>query len=301
MELETVESSVRLPESAPAPLGVLLITSRVAPGGVQPRDYGDAPATLREKLSQAGATVKVIEGADYDATLDALGTGRFNVLLYLGQGGVAQAMTPGGLFIDMSTISAATARKVAATLAEKGVEALDAPVSGGEVGAINASLSIMVGGPETAFARAQPIFQALGKNIIHIGPAGAGQVAKSCNQITCAVTLQGVAEALVLAEKAGVDPAKVRQALLGGLAASRILELHGQRILDRDYKPGFKVKLHRKDLGIALNAGREFGAPLLASSLVAELMDALMAMGQAEADHSALAWLERRLAGLAES
>ena len=219
----------------------------------------------------------------------------------LGQGGVAQAMTPGGLFIDMSTISAATARKVAATLAERGVEALDAPVSGGEVGAINASLSIMVGGPETAFARDQHIFQALGKNIIHIGPAGAGQVAKSCNQITCAVTLQGVAEALVLAEKAGVDPAKVRQALLGGLAASRILELHGQRILDRDYKPGFKVKLHRKDLGIALSAGREFGAPLLASALVAELFDALTAMGQEEADHSALAWLERCLAGQAES
>lgn len=219
----------------------------------------------------------------------------------LGEGGVAWAMRPGHLYIDMSTIAAATARKVAATLAEKGVEALDAPVSGGEVGAINASLSIMVGGPETAFARAQPIFRALGQNIVHIGPAGAGQIAKACNQITCAVTLQGVAEALVLAEKAGVDPARVRQALLGGLAASRVLELHGQRILDRDHRPGFKVKLHRKDLGIALNAGREFGAPLLASSLVAELMDALMAMGQAEADHSALAWLERRLAGLAES
>ena len=253
-----------------------------------------------ERLAEHGAALVASPGevaALCDVVITMLPDSPEIEAVVLGDGGVAWGLRPGGLYIDMSTIAPATARKVAATLAEKGVEALDAPVSGGEVGAINATLSIMVGGPETAFTRAQPIFRVLGKNIVHIGPAGAGQVTKACNQITCAVTLQGVAEALVLAEKAGVDPAKVRQALLGGLAGSRILELHGQRILERDYKPGFKVKLHRKDLAIALNASREFGAPLMATAMVAELLDALMAMGQGEADHSALAWLGRRLAG----
>ncbi|MFZ5587393.1 MAG: 2-hydroxy-3-oxopropionate reductase [Thermodesulfobacteriota bacterium] len=216
----------------------------------------------------------------------------------LGPGGVAEAIQPGALFIDMSTIAPATARRLAAALAVKGVDALDAPVSGGEVGAINATLSIMVGGTEAAFARALPVFKAMGQTFTRIGEAGAGQVAKACNQIVAAVTIQGVAEALVLANKAGVDVAKVREALLGGFAGSRILDIHGERYLKRNFKPGFKVKLHRKDLGIALAAGRELGLPLLATAQVAELMDALIGMGQAEADHSSLALLCERMAGL---
>lgn len=256
-----------------------------------------------ERLAAAGATPAASAAAAASAAsvvITMLPDSPEVEEVVLGAGGVAQAMTPGSLFIDMSTIAPATARKVAATLAAKGVAALDAPVSGGEVGAINASLSIMVGGPEEAFARALPVFEALGKTFTRIGEAGAGQVAKVCNQITAAVTIQGVAEALVLARKAGVDVAKVREALLGGLAGSKILDLHGNRYLERNFKPGFKVKLHRKDLGIALATGRELGVPLLAAGQVAELFDALVGMGQAEADHSSLALLVERMAGLAD-
>lgn len=254
-----------------------------------------------ERLAAAGATpAATVAAAVSKATvvITMLPDSPEVEQVVLGPGGVAESIASGALFIDMSTIAPATARKVAEALAAKGVAALDAPVSGGEVGAINATLSIMVGGPEAAFARALPVFQAMGKTFTHIGAAGAGQVAKVCNQITAAVTIQGVAEALVLAKKAGVDVAKVREALLGGLAGSKILDLHGNRYLERNFKPGFKVKLHRKDLGIALATGRELGVPLLAAGQVAELFDALIGMGQGEADHSSLALLVERMAGL---
>ncbi|MBN2088621.1 2-hydroxy-3-oxopropionate reductase [candidate division KSB1 bacterium] len=215
-----------------------------------------------------------------------------------GENGVLAGVRPGMLFIDMSTIAPATSHKVFAALQEKGVMALDAPVSGGQVGAEAGTLSIMVGGPEAGFQRAVPIFEKLGKNIVHIGDPGAGQVAKACNQIIVALTIQAVAEALTLAKKAGVDVARVREALLGGFAQSRILDLHGQRILDRNFKPGFKVKLHRKDMNIALQTGRELSVPLPASAIVTEQMDALLALGQGDADHSALALLAELLAGL---
>jgi 2-hydroxy-3-oxopropionate reductase len=204
----------------------------------------------------------------------------------------------GMLYIDMSTIAPATAREVHTILKEKEIAALDAPISGGDIGAQQGTLSIMVGGDVSAFERALPIFQALGKNIVHIGAAGAGQVTKACNQIVVALTVQAVVEALTLAKKSGVDPAKVRSALLGGFAQSRVLEVHGQRILDGNFQPGFKLNLHRKDMHIVLQTGQAIGIPLLGSSQVAVLMDSLIAQGMGELDNAALAILYEGLAGI---
>ncbi len=206
----------------------------------------------------------------------------------LGADGVAQGLAGGALFIDMSTIAPASARSVAEALRKREIDALDAPVSGGEQGAKNATLSIMAGGSEAAFERAKPIFEALGKNIVHVGPSGAGQVTKACNQIVVGVTIEAVAEALALAEASGVDAAKVRLALLGGFAQSKVLEVHGQRMLDRNFDPGFKTKLHRKDMNIASNAGDERALDLVAAKLVRERFDELIARGEGERDHSAL-------------
>lgn len=217
----------------------------------------------------------------------------------LGANGVADGLRPGQIFVDMSTISPLVAREVAAALTAKRVSSLDAPVSGGQKGAIDAALSIMVGGPRATFERVLPIFQAMGKNIVHIGEEpGAGQVAKACNQIVVGTTIMAVAEALTLARKAGVNVAKVREALLGGFAQSRILDQHGQRILDRNFAPGFRVRLHQKDLGIALAAGKAYGVPLFATALVHEAMGSLIAQGHADLDHSALARFVESLAGL---
>jgi len=215
-----------------------------------------------------------------------------------GSTGVIEGLKPGMLFIDMSTISPATSKKIYEELTKKQVEALDAPVSGGEVGAINGALSIMVGGSDAAFQRAMPLFEVMGKNIVHIGGAGAGQVTKASNQIIVGMTIQAVAEAMNLAKKAGVDIVKVRDALLGGFAQSRILDLHGQRIIDENYQPGFKIKLHRKDMNIALQTGRELSVPLPGSALVASQMDAILARGDGELDHSALILFLGQLAGV---
>jgi 2-hydroxy-3-oxopropionate reductase len=215
----------------------------------------------------------------------------------MGTEGVLEGVKKGMLYIDMSTIAPSTSRKVYQLMKSKEVDSLDAPVSGGEVGAKEATLSIMVGGTKEAFQRALPIFQVMGKNIVFMGEPGAGQVTKACNQIVVGVTMQAVAEALTLARKAGVDPAKVREALLGGFAQSRILELHGKRMLDRNFQPGFKIKLHRKDLNIALQTGRELSVPLFTTSQVAELMNSLLAAGRGELDHSALGLLAEQLSG----
>jgi 2-hydroxy-3-oxopropionate reductase len=216
----------------------------------------------------------------------------------LGPAGVIEGLQSGMLYIDMSSIAPATSRTICDALDAKSVDSLDAPVSGGEVGAKQGTLSIMVGGREEAFRRALPLFQVMGKNIVHIGGPGAGQVTKACNQMVVALTIQAVSEALTLARKAGVDPANVRQALLGGFAQSRILDLHGQRILDRNFQPGFKVRLHRKDLGIALQTGKELSLPLPATSQTAELMNALLATGRGDLDHSALALVVEQLGGI---
>ena len=218
--------------------------------------------------------------------------------IVLGTNGVIEGLSKGKLFIDMSTIAPASALKVYHALSEIGVEALDAPISGGEGGAKSASLSIMVGGAQAAFDRALPIFEKMGKNIVLIGEAGSGQVTKACNQIVVGMTIQAVAEALNLAKKAGVDVAKVRAALLGGFAQSRILDVHGQRFLEENYQPGFKVRLHRKDMNIALSTGKDLSVPLPGSALVATQMDALIAQDEGELDHSALALLLGRLSGM---
>jgi 2-hydroxy-3-oxopropionate reductase len=206
----------------------------------------------------------------------------------LGKEGVLEGLLPGGLVIDMSTVLPSLARRIADAARQKKCDSLDAPVSGGQVGAENATLSIMVGGTTEAFDRAIPIFQCMGKNIVHIGEAGAGQVAKAANQIVVAVTIAAVSEALVLATKAGVDPARVREALLGGFAQSRILDLHGNRMLQRNFQPGFKTKLHRKDMSIVLNTAKELGLTLPVSEAVTELMSDLTVSGGGDLDHSAL-------------
>ena len=205
-----------------------------------------------------------------------------------GPDGIAAGIRRGSLYIDMSTIAPATARKVAAELHERSVDVLDAPVSGGERGAIDAALSIMIGGSDEAFARAEPVLRKLGKNIVHVGPAGAGQVTKACNQIVVGVTIEAVAEALALAAASGVDQVAVRAALLGGFAQSKVLEVHGQRMIDRAYAPGFKSRLHRKDMNIAVNAGQAAGLELAAAALVRERFDVLIARGEGGLDHSAL-------------
>jgi len=217
----------------------------------------------------------------------------------LGQNGVVLGLRSGMLLVDMSTIAPATARRVYQALRARGVESLDAPVSGGEVGAKEGTLSIMVGGAAAAFQKVLPIFGVLGKNIVLIGEPGAGQVTKACNQIVVGVTIQAVSEALMLARRSGVDPTKVREALLGGFAQSRILELHGKRIIERSFQPGFRIRLHRKDLAIALQTGREVSLPLMLTSQVAELMNALIGRGQGDLDHSGLAaLLEEMSAGV---
>ena len=213
----------------------------------------------------------------------------------LGKDGVMEGIKKGALFIDMSSISPATARKIYTLMQAKGIEALDAPVSGGQVGAESASLSIMVGGNETAFARALPLFQLMGKNIVLIGAAGSGQTTKACNQMIVGITIQAVAEAFALAKKAGVNLEKLRGVLLGGFAQSRILDLHGKRMIDGNFKPGFKVKLHRKDMNIALQSGNELGIPLHGTSLVADQFDVLIAQGNGELDHSSLGLLMEQL------
>jgi 2-hydroxy-3-oxopropionate reductase len=213
-----------------------------------------------------------------------------------GKDGVFDGARRGMLWMDMSTISPVIARRLAREAEARGVEMLDAPVSGGEIGAINATLSIMVGGKESAFNRALPVFQAMGKNIVRVGDAGAGQIAKAANQIVVAITIEAISEALVLAQKAGVDPAQVRQALLGGFAHSRILQVHGQRILERNFKPGFRAALHRKDLEIALATAKEYGAAIPVTHQVRALMDALIAAGKGDLDHSSLVTIIEDLA-----
>ena len=198
----------------------------------------------------------------------------------------------GSLFIDMSTISPGTTMEIYNSLKEKGVSAIDAPVSGGQVGAEAGTLSIMVGGSEDSFNRALPVFQAMGKNIVLIGDAGAGQVTKACNQMIVGITIQAVAEAFSMAKKAGVDLEKMREVLLGGFAQSRILDLHGKRMIDENFVPGFKVKLHKKDMGIALQTGANHQVSLKATELVAGLMSQLVSEGHGELDHSSLFLLQ---------
>jgi 2-hydroxy-3-oxopropionate reductase len=221
--------------------------------------------------------------------------------IVLGDRGIIHGVRSGMLYIDMSTIAAAVSRKVYQSLKLKGVSALDAPVSGGDIGAQQGTLSIMVGGDVEAFDRALPIFQVLGENIVHIGDAGEGQVTKACNQIVVALTVQGVAEALTLAKKSGVDPQKVRSALLGGFAQSKVLEVHGAKMLDRNFAPGFKLNLFRKDINLVLQTARELGLPLMGVNAIAPLMDALIAQGKGDLDFIAVLTLYEVLGNMADA
>ena len=207
----------------------------------------------------------------------------------LGKDGVAEGIAQGALVIDMSSISPIATADFAAALREKGAGYLDAPVSGGEVGAKAASLTIMVGGPQAEFDRARPIFEVLGKNITLVGEEnGTGQTCKIANQIVVALNIQAVAEALVFASKAGCDPAQVRQALLGGFASSRVLEVHGESMISRSFDPGFRIRLHQKDLGLALDSARALGVALPNTATAQQLFSACAAQGGADQDHSAL-------------
>jgi 2-hydroxy-3-oxopropionate reductase len=206
----------------------------------------------------------------------------------LGSGGLLEGTAAGSLVIDMSSIDPLASRRFAGAFAARDVAALDAPVSGGEKGAVDAALSIMVGGEHDAFIRAEPIFRSLGTNIVHVGPSGAGQIAKACNQLVVAATIEAVAEALLLAERAGVDPGKVREALLGGFAGSKILEVHGQRMLDRAFEPGFRIRLHRKDARIVQDTAAAVGSPTPSFDVVTEALQRAVDAGDGEADHSAL-------------
>jgi len=206
----------------------------------------------------------------------------------VGPNGVLAGAKRGLVILDMSTISSVVTQRLAQQLAAHGVAMLDAPVSGGDKGAIAGTLSIMVGGDAEVFSRALPIFQALGKTIVHVGASGAGQIVKSCNQIVVALTIEAVSEALVLGSKAGVDPAKILQVLSGGLAANKVMELRGEGMRTHNFTPGFRVRLHHKDLGIALGAGRAYGVPLPVTALVDQMFASLEAGGHGDIDHSAL-------------
>ena len=216
-----------------------------------------------------------------------------------GGDGVVSALRPNTVVIDMSSISPVVTRKLAAAIAARGGTMLDAPVSGGEIGAINAALSIMVGGDARAFEQVKPILACMGnpERIVYIGDSGAGQICKICNQVAIGGALAGVSEAFALARKAGVDATRVRQALLGGFAASRVLEVHGERMLKGDYKPGFRTRLYQKDLRIANEAAIANGVAMPATAIVTQLVNALVAAGGADLDYAAMGTVLFGLAG----
>ncbi len=206
----------------------------------------------------------------------------------LGKDGVSAGLTEGKTVVDMSSISPIETKRFAQAVNDLGCDYLDAPVSGGEVGAKAASLTIMVGGSEAAFARVKPLFELMGKNITHVGGNGDGQTTKVANQIIVALNIAAVGEALLFASKAGADPAKVRQALMGGFAASRILEVHGERMIKRTFNPGFRIALHQKDLNLALAGAKAIGVALPQTASAAQLMQSCAALGWDQLDHSAL-------------
>jgi 2-hydroxy-3-oxopropionate reductase len=205
-----------------------------------------------------------------------------------GEGGLLEGAAEGSLIVDMSTSSPLLARQLAHTARERGVRMLDGPVSGGDVGAKDGTLSIMVGGEDEDFERARPLFEVMGETVVHVGGVGAGQVVKACNQIVVALVIEAVAEALVLGSKAGVAPDRVVEVLSGGLAANKVLDVKGEKFLSRDFTPGGKVEYHRKDLGIALAAGSEYGVTLPVTALVDQMFGVLEAKGRGGWDHSAL-------------
>ncbi len=237
---------------------------------------GTACSSAKEVAQQSEIVVTMVpDTPDVDKVLFA-------------EAGVAEGLSAGKIVVDMSSISPIETKQYAKRINALGCEYLDAPVSGGEVGAKNGALTIMVGGPETAFAKVKPLFELMGKNITLVGGNGDGQTCKVANQIIVALNIEAVGEALLFASKAGAEPAKVRQALMGGFAASRILEVHGERMIKRTFDPGFRIELHQKDLSLALSGARAMGMSLPNTATAQELFNACVAHGGAKWDHSAL-------------
>ncbi len=266
-------------------------------GGHELYVYGKRP--LPAPVREAGATVcdtlKQIAERSEVIIVMVPDTPDVRDVLF-GADGVAAGLSAGKTLVDMSSISPIETKEFAAEIAKKGCDYVDAPVSGGEVGAKAASLTIMVGGSEAAFARVKPLFELMGKNITLVGGVGAGQTTKVANQIIVALTIEAVGEALLFASKAGADPAKVREALMGGFAASRILEVHGERMIKRTFDPGFRIELHQKDLSLALSGSRALGISLPNTATTQELFNAATALGGKAWDHSGLVRVLEHLA-----
>ncbi|MBA4706830.1 NAD(P)-dependent oxidoreductase [Aquitalea aquatica] len=253
------------------------------------RRHDSAAAALAAGASWADSPAQL--AAQVEVLISNVSDTRDVEQVLLGEQGAVHGAAKGLVCVDMSTISPIGARDIAARLAEAGVDFLDCPVSGGQVGAVNGSLTIMVGGKAEALAKVRPALEAMGKTITHIGDSGAGQVAKACNQIAVGVGVAAVAEVMKLAKACGVDPAPVREALLGGFAQSRVLDIHGQRMIDDNYAPGFKAHLHLKDMGIVLDTARQLGIRLPEAERVAGLIGQLVEQGEGELDSAAIARL----------
>jgi 2-hydroxy-3-oxopropionate reductase len=266
--------------------GHTLFLNRVKAASQPLVDKGGKPADTAKALAEASDIIilMVPDTPDVEAVL-------------FDKDGVAEGLTPGKLVIDMSSIAPVATKEFAKRIEALGCDYLDAPVSGGEVGARNAALTIMVGGKQAAFDRALPVFQKLGKTITLIGGSGDGQTAKVANQIVVGLTIEAIAEALTFARKAGADVSKVREALMGGLAASRILEVHGERMIKRTFDPGFRIRLHRKDLTLAIDAAKALDLTLPNTAATQQLMNSAVARGDGDKDHSALIRTLEALAG----
>lgn len=253
-----------------------------------------------EELAGEGATAadsprEVAEGCDVVITMLPDSPQVEEVLA--GEGGVFEGVREGALIVDMSTISPVVTESLAARARERGASLLDAPVSGGDVGAIDGTLSIMVGGEEADFERAKPLFEVMGKTVTHVGPTGAGQVTKAANQIVVALTIEAVSEALVLGSAGGVPPEKILDVLGGGLAGNKVMEIKREKFLSHAFDPGFRSELHHKDLGIALSAGREYGVALPVTAIVDQMLLTMKRKGWGGEDHSALLKIIEDLSG----
>jgi 2-hydroxy-3-oxopropionate reductase len=243
---------------------------------------------------QVGSSAEAARGAEVVIVM-VPDTPHVEAVLF-GKEGVAAGLSSGTIVVDMSSISPIATKDFARRINQLGCDYLDAPVSGGEVGAKAATLTIMVGGPQAAFDRVRPLFELMGKNVTLVGGNGDGQTTKVANQIIVALTIEAVGEALLFASKAGADPAKVRQALMGGFASSRILEVHGARMIERNFEPGFRIELHQKDLNLALQGARALKIALPATAACQELLNAVVAQGGASWDHSAIVRVLEKLA-----
>ena len=265
---------------------------------VHSRSRGPVEELKKEGASTAASPAEIARAATHIITM--LPDGPDVSLVLEGEAGVFGAMSKGTVIVDSSTIAPTIARRLAARARELGSSMLDAPVSGGEIGAIDGTLTFMVGGDAGALESVRAILSAMGKpdRIVHVGESGAGQICKACNQIVLGGTMAVVAEAITLSRKAGVDPMKVRAALMGGFAQSRVLEVHGERMITGNWKPGFKAKLFKKDLGIAMNTLAENGVPAVTSSVVQQLVNAQIAAGEGEEDYSGIAKAIFKMANL---